>query len=603
MCKNTFKTALIFLFFFSFLNYSVAQNLMYEISLSEQVAASSQIVEGKVISKKSYWDANHEKIFTVNTIEVYKVFKGKDQSFVEVITQGGAVGMKIHQVNPSLKLRVGDVGVFTLINHSISFESAKKGTYASFKAYSSKQGFYKYDVTDNVVANPFIKTEGITEVFYDELTKLTKKDFSEMKSFDVDKENGLLKKNASSKQLAATILSINPTTSSAGTKSVLTITGTGFGTSGVVEFKNADDGGSTWVAAYDSEIVSWSDTEIQVEINSGAGTGNIRVDPDIGPSEVSGDILTISYAELNVYSDAVNTGVDVAYQTHHTNTNISGGMTWQMFTDFDANTAAKESFIRALDTWRCETKINWIIGAVNGTDVIADEGINIIRFDNGNELDVGILGETTSRFSGCTFNGGTDAQWYVSELDMVFDEETNWEFGPANAAGGKIDFESVAVHELGHGHQLGHVIDLGDAIMHYSVSANTTNRILSANDIAGANDVHSRSTTIVPCGRFDGAMTDSNYVCPTASLDDQILAGGVLVYPNPTSDKLFITNHSNFNLQNAIVFDVSGRTLFHTDLSEYGDTKEINIKNLSQGVYFLKINSDKATTTKRFVVQ
>ena len=121
MCKNTFKIALIFSLFFSFLNYSVAQNLMYEISLSEQVNASSQIIEGKVISKKSYWDADHGKIYTANTIEVYKVFKGKDQSFVEVITQGGTVGMKIHQVNPSLKLRIGDVGVFTLINHTISF--------------------------------------------------------------------------------------------------------------------------------------------------------------------------------------------------------------------------------------------------------------------------------------------------------------------------------------------------------------------------------------------------------------------------------------------------------------------------------------------------
>lgn len=227
----------------------------------------------------------------------------------------------------------------------------------------------------------------------------------------------------------------------------------------------------------------------------------------------------------------------------------------------------------------------------------------IIRFDNSSELSAGTLGATTSRFGGCTINGETDAQFYVNEVDMVFDEETDWEFGTANATGGKFDFESVTVHELGHAHQLGHVID-GNAIMHYSIGANTTNRTLSANDIAGGNDVHSRSTTITPCGRFlDGPMTDSNYACSTASIEDQILANGITIFPNPASEKLFITNHTRFNLQKAIIYDVSGRILSNTDLSEFGNTKEIDLKNLSQGIYFLTIISKKASTTKRFVVQ
>ena len=56
---------------------SQSQELLFEIPLSNQVENSSQIIEGKVISKQSFWDANQQNIYTVNTIEVYKVFKGE----------------------------------------------------------------------------------------------------------------------------------------------------------------------------------------------------------------------------------------------------------------------------------------------------------------------------------------------------------------------------------------------------------------------------------------------------------------------------------------------------------------------------------------------
>ena len=34
------------------------------------------IAEGKVIEKKSFWNNEHTMIYTANTIEVYKLFKG-----------------------------------------------------------------------------------------------------------------------------------------------------------------------------------------------------------------------------------------------------------------------------------------------------------------------------------------------------------------------------------------------------------------------------------------------------------------------------------------------------------------------------------------------
>ena len=83
-------------------------------------------------------------------------------------------------------------------------------------------------------------------------------------------------------------------------------------------------------------------------------------------------------------------------------------------------------------------------------------------------------------------------------------------------AAGQADFETVALHELGHAHQLSHVIMLG-AVMHYAVEGGSTARTLSANDTAAGNFITSRSTPPRPCGlaamrrsairRCDGADT------------------------------------------------------------------------------------------------
>jgi hypothetical protein len=91
-----------------FTNTLTGQGLTYEVPLIEQVQNSSQIVEGKVIAKASYWDTAQGHIYTVNTVEVYKVFKGlPSTTLVEVITPGGTVGLSAELVTPSLELFEG----------------------------------------------------------------------------------------------------------------------------------------------------------------------------------------------------------------------------------------------------------------------------------------------------------------------------------------------------------------------------------------------------------------------------------------------------------------------------------------------------------------
>lgn len=564
---------------------------LYEISLEEQVSQSSQIVEGKVISKQSFWDKNRQNIYTVNTVEVYKVFKGQNFETIEIITEGGVVGLEAEVVTPSLNLFTDDTGIFMLQSNDIEFSDENNSSLRKFKPFASVQGFYKYNLYGNEAINPFHKIEGISEHFYPIITNLTASNYNQV-STEFDINNLLNEIDQSNSTLdAVSISSFSPTTISAGTKSILTINGAGFGPNpGSVRFRNPDDGGATFLNALESQIVSWTPTQIQVEVPSKAGNGTFRVFDAIGFNALSSSSLTVNFAQINLESGGI------AYQAQHYNQNGNGGMTWRMHSEFNNNAAAKASFLRAFESWVCETGVNWVNGAITSVDVAASDGTNVIRFDNGAELPSGVLGRNTTYFSGCS-SGGV-ISWFVSELDIVFNDTTNWQFGPANASGAQIDFETVAVHELGHGHQLGHVIDT-NKIMHFSVSNGVTNRILSVDDIDGGNFIQNRNTSNPVCG--NGLMTDS--AC-SLSIDDQFLSNNIKIYPNPTNSSLFIENSTDINLNSGAIYDISGRLITNINIgSNTNSLTSINVSAFSNGVYFLKLNSENASTTFKFIVE
>lgn len=496
--------------------YSNIFSQVVKVDFNIKVAQSSHIVEGRVIQKASYWDQNHYNIYTVNTIKVYKIFKGSlNASTIEIITPGGTIGMTKEVVHPSLGLNTDDLGLFMLKNSTVDLTSTN--AYQQFEPYASIQGFVKYNESSLTAASPFEIYNDIEQGLYTKIQTLTGQNYTIVQT---NKPASITPQKS--------IASFSPTTVTAGTKTLLTITGTNFGaTPGTVRFSNANDGGATFVDGLPTEIISWSNTSIVVEVFNDAGTGPIQV---VGTGTfTSAQTLTVTHAEINVEFDP-GTGNE-AYQTQHVNDNGSGGYTWQMHTDFDVS-AANAPFIRALDTWRCNTGINWIIGATSTVDVIANDGANIVRFDNGGELAAGVLGVCTSRFTGC-INGGV-ISWYVSELDIVFDDATNWNFTTAAPSAVEVDFESVAVHELGHGHQLGHVISVGTDIMHFSISSGIQIRTPSANNLTGGNNVQSRSTGAAVCGQ--AVMT--NHPCAAALLPIEFNAFDAL---RQTSDQVKLT--------------------------------------------------------------
>lgn len=587
-----------------------AQVLMKEVSFEHQIKNSTLTIEGEVLSKESFWDSEYKNIYTVNTIKVYKVFKGESTEAIEVITPGGVVGLHAEIVTPSLSLKTKDIGVFVLHDNDINLESKTKTS--KYQAYSSSQGFYKYNIEQDVVKNPFKETKGITSSFYKKIRASTNTDYVDVVGFDVkEKQMELLQKKSF---LPPSSISFTPTSITAGTKSVLTINGSGFGaTKGSVSFSDADEGGTEFFEALDTQVLTWSDTQITVEVPSKAGTGIIRVTDSSNGFADSNDILTVSYAEINIVSNQApagpNAGLDVAYQTRHVNDDGAGGYTWQMYTDFDSNALAKASFLRAFETWRCESGVNWVVGETTSTNVIAEDDINVIRFDVGGELPDGLLGRCTSRFGGCFANGNTSIDWFVDELDIVFNDNPDssqsptvtetWNYGTGASSNSEYDFESVALHELGHGHQLAHVIDSNSDVMHFSLFNGQDQRVLGANNILAAADVHSRSTSGPVCVVVL-PMTDYAGDCGL-SVDDNTLEEGISLYPNPAKNEFFIKS-AYLNLDRVEIFDVSGRLVSDINISQASRVKTINMNRASKGVYFVNIHSEGRFITKKLIL-
>jgi hypothetical protein len=601
MKNTTFKGSIIFIVLILICSSSIqAQNLLREVSLSDKINTSSLLVEGKVLSKQSFWDVDKKHIYTINKIEVYKLFKGNlNVSYVEIITKGGTVGLKAEKVHPSLQLQNENIGLFFLKNNNINTGQYHKGR-TIFMPSTGAQSFYTYDLITGTASGTFQKYDDIESALYNDIYATTKAKYKEIKKFEIKKKLSSIK---TQNQVSLAITSFSPASVSAGSKSILTINGSDFGANmGSVQFRFADNGCDTFYTALESQIISWADDKIEVEVPGEAGTGNIRVMTAGGGNTFDSPAqLTVDYAETNINSDAL--GTNTAYQTQHVNKNGNGGYIWRMHNGFEENDDAKDSFLRALDSWRCTTNIYWDIGDETDVDAEAMDGINVIRFDNGAELPMGTLGRCTSYYVGCLINNNSELAWYVDELDIVFDEfnasnnnGTNWQYGPALPTGNQSDFESVAVHELGHGHQLGHVINNND-FMHYRLTQGDSMRSLNDNNTAAANDVQSRSTNFTDCEQ--NSMGD--FDCNQLSVGDNLLAASIIIFPNYAENEVFIRNNELLSLNEVKFMDVSGRMVKKVELKNKS-LHRININELSTGLYFVQVKTEKGVLNKKLLV-
>ena len=480
---------------------SVLHCLMLPLEPARRAQQSALILEAQVLDARSFWNAGHTRLFTRHRLRVFALLKGAvaDTTGLAVVTEGGQLGLDQQVLTNTLQLAAGQRGVFFLRPAPWSGLAVAAGP-AAFTPVGSAQGFIEVDPATGAGTEPFRRYPALDAAFYQELAGLTGQARRVLLAGPAPTAGPAVAQRGT---LAPVVAGLAPTSLPAGAGAVLTIAGDGFGGSrgaGFVEFRNADDGGATRIKARDTDYVSWTDRSIQVRVPSSAGgghpagSGTVRVTT---AEQLTAESLTpviVVYALTNVES----TDGTILQRPNHIALNGTGGLSFRFGPNFAAGPAA--AWQRALATWRCQTGMNWDLGAANATNAIADDGQNVVAFDQGTELPDRVLGRTTSYYRGCYAPSGEVVFW-VKEIDMQFDDATAFQFGPAAAVNPQLDFESVAVHELGHAQQLGHLI-LPGAVMHYAVARGQNTRFLNpVSDVAGGRQVlRTRSFRNLGCG-------------------------------------------------------------------------------------------------------
>lgn len=509
-----------------------AQCVIKHTSLNERVEQSSVVVEAKVINQESLWDKNHYNIYTINTLKVFKYFKGSaTDTLVYLVTKGGQVGLERHEAFPSLSLQIGEVGVFLLKHCSISFKTMSE----LYEASASIESFVKYDLENVMAYDVDHNYYSIRFDFYEKLKALTGQEHIEVKYFDPESKRKQIKALAN-----PIINAIDIDTVASGTDMLITITGSNFGIVrgiGKVGFKDANYGdGRFYYSPLSDSYESWSNSQIKIKVPTRAGTGPIQIVNNNGESGTSSFNLYVKWAHSNVLFGT--TGADTLfYQPTHIGDNSNGGYTWHMTHQFAANSDAVKAMYRSLETWRCGTLMNWEVGKDTSIDQTASDNVNIVRFD---DLSGNTLGTCWSRWSGCYSPSTFTYYWYVRELDIEFDSTYNWYYGTGNTPSNQMDFQSVATHELGHGHQLSHVID-NSKVMHYALGPGYKNDHLSEYDIEGGIYVKDRSTSNSVCSKSAMSALSSGscqITLPVVSFnisDTIVCPGDDVVFTNQTT--------------------------------------------------------------------
>lgn len=100
--------------------------------------------------------------------------------------------------------------------------------------------------------------------------------------------------------------------------------------------------------------------------------------------------------------------------------------------------------------------------------------------------------------------------------------------------------------------------------------------------------------------KFSNTNYSSCYYAP--SLINENKLSNIVVYPNPTNKYLFISENDNttFQVKNIGIFDFTGKNIKQI-LIKQSNNLTLDVSDLQNGIYFLKIQTDKGVITNKFI--
>jgi hypothetical protein len=96
------------------------------------------------------------------------------------------------------------------------------------------------------------------------------------------------------------------------------------------------------------------------------------------------------------------------------------------------------------------------------------------------------------------------------------------------------------------------------------------------------------------------ALLVDNFTVSQVLATDSFISNKFSIYPNPTSGLVSLSNSESINVKSVSITDLNGRIVKQNNFDSVSDI-QMNISDLSSGVYMMNINSDKGTAVKKLI--
>ena len=99
------------------------------------------------------------------------------------------------------------------------------------------------------------------------------------------------------------------------------------------------------------------------------------------------------------------------------------------------------------------------------------------------------------------------------------------------------------------------------------------------------------------------AFDDFKVTSSTSGINNPTLEQRVKIFPTPTSGKLNINFGSDVSNISFSIINILGKPVMFGETNVNDDACSINLTNLQDGIYFLKLKADQQSLTKRIIVR
>jgi hypothetical protein len=405
---------------------NAALALTVPLSQSELTNLADTVVLGTVVSSSSHWNTEHNNIYTEVVVSVTDSLKGSAGKMITIIVPGGTVGEITQWVEDTSTFMSGElVGLFLeelnsyeVFQMGLDSASQMAANGSAVRVIGGFQG--KLSLTkDNLSYGGGISADKFKQnvqmaldgQIIPEEEKLPFQDGGTYNIYDIS--------------------TISPTSASAGTNTLVTVTGSGFGatreTSDNLAFFMTTSNNTNYFMPAET-YVSWSDTQIEAYVpvcsnctpNPGyaysAASGPVRVFKGNTPGSPIDFTVTFGYGSIMWFGDSPN----IRYKLN------------------DGGIAGRSAAIQAAATsWtNANSKLIFIY---DGTHTQTDSSLNSVNEIFWKSLPANVVGQTTVWSSG----------GIIKECDVAFSTAYTWSYA-ATCPSGSFDIQTVATHEIGH---------------------------------------------------------------------------------------------------------------------------------------------------------